>query len=206
MNVHPLIKAGLVCVCLGGCAVTGMGASTPPATYNLSAPALAGIKFPRWPIQLTVLRPTAMRALDTDRIVVMAPGGRLSYFEDAAWSDRLTGLLQTRIVEAMRDSKAFLAVLTTQDRVDGDYALAVEIRAFQVEVGNGQTTAMVTLFAKIVQERRGRVIATNEFSARAPAGKDTPASGVVALQSGFDQAMKDMARWAASSVKGRSGA
>ena len=117
MDVLPLIKAGLVCVCLGGCAVIGTGTSKPPATYNLSAPALAGVQFPRWPIQLTVLRPTAMRALDSDRIVVMSPGGRLSYFEDAAWSDRLTGLLQTRIAEAMRDSKSFLAVLTTQDRV-----------------------------------------------------------------------------------------
>jgi hypothetical protein len=51
---------------------------------------------------------------------------------------------------------------------------------------------MVTLFAKIVRERRGRVIATNEFSARVPAGKDTPVNGVVALQSGFDQGMKDL--------------
>lgn len=206
MGVFPLVKAGLVCVCLAGCAVAGMGASTPPATYNLATPALTGTPFPRWPIQLTVLRPTAMRALDTDRIVVMAPGGRLSYFEDAAWSDRLTGLLQTRIVEAARDSKAFLAVLTTQDRVDGDYTLAVEIRAFQVEVGNGPATAVVTLFAKIVQERRSRVLATNEFSARVPAGTDTPASGVAALQSGFDQAMNELVRWTASSVKGRSGA
>jgi hypothetical protein len=32
------------------------------------------------------------------------------------------------------------------------------------------------------------------------------ASGGVALQSGFDQAMKDPARWAASAAKGRSGA
>ena len=47
-----------------------------------------------------------------------------------------------------------------------------------MEVGNGETTAMVTLFANIVQERRSRVIATNEFSARVPAGKDAPA-GVV---------------------------
>jgi cholesterol transport system auxiliary component len=206
MNVHPLIRAGLVCIGLSGCAVAGIGSNTPPATYNLTAPAMAGIQFPHWPIQLTILRPTAMNALDTNRIVVMAPGGRLSYFEEAAWSDRLTSLLQARIVEAMQDSKAFLAVLTMQDRIDGDYALAVEIRAFQVEVGKGQSTAMVTLFAKIVQERRGRVIATKEFSAQVPAGKDTPESGVVALQTGFEQAMKDMARWTASSVNGRSGA
>ncbi len=32
------------------------------------------------------------------------------------------------------------------------------------------------------------------------------AGGGVALRSGFDQAMKDLARWAASAAKGRSGA
>lgn len=191
----------MVCVSLGGCAVAGMGASAPPATYNLAAPAMSDTQFQRWPIQLTVLRPTAMRALDTDRIVVMAPGGRLSYFEDAAWSDRLGSLLQARIVEAMQDSKAFRAVLTTQDRVDGDYALAVEIREFQVDVANGQSTATVTLFAKIVQERQSRVLATKEFTARVPAAKDTPDSGVAALQAGFDQATKDMVRWVASASK-----
>jgi ABC-type uncharacterized transport system auxiliary subunit len=90
--------------------------------------------------------------------------------------------------------------------VDGDYTLAVEIRAFQVDVGNGSAAATVTLFAKIIQERRSRVLATKEFTARTPANKDDPANGVAALQSAFDQVAKDLVRWAASPAKGRSGA
>ncbi len=160
----------------------------------------------RWPVQLTVQRPTAMRAIDTDRIVVMAPGGRLSYFEDAAWSDRLTALVQARLVEAMQDTKSFRAVLTTQDSLDGDYSVAIEIREFQVEVEKGSASAVVTLFAKLAQDQRGRVIATREFTARLPVASDDPANGVAALQTGFNDVTKELVGWLASAHKGRSGA
>jgi cholesterol transport system auxiliary component len=183
-----------------------MGSSSPPETFNLSAPNVSAGSYKLWPVQLTVLRPTAMRALDTDRIVVMAPGGRLSYFEDAAWSDRLTSLVQSRVVEAMQDSKAFNAVLTTDDRVEGDYTLALEIREFQVEVGGAQPSAVVTFFAKLTQDKRGKVIATKEFTARVPAPKDNPASGVAALQTDFNEVTHSLVDWLASARKSRSAA
>lgn len=206
MNVLPIVRASLVCLCLGGCAFAGVGGSAPPATFNLAAPDMNGGSAARWPVQLTVYRPTAMRAIDTDRIVVMAPGGRLSYFEDAAWSDRLTSLVQARLVEAMQDAKSFRAVLTSDDRLDGDYALSLEIREFQVEVNNGHTAAVVTLFAKLAHEQRGKVVATREFSARIPVSSDDPGNGVAALQTGFNDVAREMVGWLASAPKGRSGA
>jgi cholesterol transport system auxiliary component len=204
MKLLHLFRAGLICLGLGGCAFAGMGSSTPPETFNLSAPTLAAGSYKRWPVQLTVLRPTAMRALDTDRIVVMAPGGRLSYFDDAAWSDRLTSLVQSRITEAMQDSKAFSAVLTTADRVEGDYTLALEIREFQLEVGGAQPSAVVTFFAKLTQEKVGKVIATKEFTARVAAPKDNAGSGVAALQTDFNQVTQALVDWLASARKTRS--
>ncbi len=197
MAVLTFFRVGLICLMLGGCALAGAGSSAPD-TFNLAAPHLTEKASRRWPVQITVQRPTAMRALDTDRIVVMAPGGRLSYFEDAAWSDRLTSLVQARIVEAMQDSGAFRAVLTTQDRVDGDYALAIEVREFQVDVDSGHAGAVVTLFAKLIQEQRGKVIATKQFSAQSAASKDDPATGVMALQSSFDEVAKDLIAWLSS--------
>jgi len=142
-----------------------------------------------------------VRALDTDRIVVMSPGGRLAYFEGAAWSDRLTSLVQARLAEALQDSSVFQAVLTTEDRVDGEYTLAVEIREFEVEVGDGRTEAVITLFAKIIDNRRARVIGTKEFTARRPAAKDDPASSVVALQDDFGEVARDLAEWLSSKRK-----
>jgi cholesterol transport system auxiliary component len=179
--------------------MTGLGgSSSAPTTYNLMPAKVAPMRSSRLASQVTVSPPQSIRALDTDRILVSAPGGRISYFADSAWSDRLPRLVQSRLVEALQDSGAFRAVLTSQDRVDGDYAIGTEIRAFQIDVDNGSTAATVTIFAKVVDERRGRVIATREFSARVPASKDDPTAGVAALQDGFNQVTGELVRWTAS--------
>jgi len=47
----------------------------------------------------------------------------------------------------MQDAGAFRAVLTSEDRVGGEYTLSVQIREFGVEVDNGKAEAVVTLFA-----------------------------------------------------------
>ena len=202
MSIFSLLRAGAICFCLGGCAFAGISTESAPATYNINAPDTRELHLARWPVQLTVQTPAAGRAVDTDRIMVTSASGRVSYFAGAAWSDRLPRLLQSRIVAAMQDSGAFRAVLTTQDRLDGDYAIAIEVRSFHIEVGNGGGTAAVTLFARMINEKRGNVLATKEFSARIPAGTDDTDASVAALQTGFNKAMVDLVRWAAS-ARGR---
>jgi cholesterol transport system auxiliary component len=199
MRVQWISGVALACSLLGGCAVAGLGGSTAaPATFNLLPAQVASVPPSRLGGQVMVAAPSAIRALDTERILVSSPGGRISYFSDAAWSDRLPRLVHSRLVEALQDSGAFRAVLTTQDRVDGDFAIATEIRAFQLDVDNGNTAATVKIFAKILDERRGKVLATREFSARVPAGKDDAAASVAALQDGFSRVAGELVRWAAS--------
>lgn len=206
MRVRPIIGAAFICLLLGGCAVAGLGGgSSAPATYNIATPKVSDAPSSRVARQVTVSPPTAIRALDTDRIMVSASGGRISYYGDSAWSDRLPRLVQSRLVEAMQDSGAFKAVLTAQDRVDGDFAVATEIRSFQLDVEAGSSAATVAIFCKIVDERQGRVIATREFSARTSAPKDDAAAAVAALQESFNQVTGDMVRWLAA-PRGNSGA
>jgi cholesterol transport system auxiliary component len=198
MSVLSLLRASVLCLGVGGCAMAGMNTAPAPATYNINAPDTRDLGLPRWPVQLIVQTPTAGRAVDTGRIMVTAPSGRVSYFADAAWSDRLPRLLQSQIVTALQDSGAFRAVLTTHDRLDGDYALAVEVRSFQIEVARGGGTAAVALYARMINEKRGNVLAAKEFSARVPSVRDDPDSGVAALQTGFNKVTSEMVRWAAS--------
>lgn len=199
MNVFSLLRAGVVCFCLGGCAMAGIGTDPAPATYNINAPETRDAVSARWPVQLTVPAPTASRAIDTDRIMVTSASGRVSYFAGAAWSDRLPRLLQSRIVAALQDSGAFRAVLTAHDRADADYSLAIEVRSFHIEVGNGSNSAVVALYARMINEKRGNVLSAREFLARVPAGTDDTDSSVAALQNGFNKATADMVRWVATS-------
>ena len=199
MRVRSLLGVGLTCLWLGGCAFAGMGGSNSALmTFNLMPSKVKGLPSSRLASQVTVSAPSAMRALDSERIMVSAPGGRISYFADAAWSDRLPRLVHSRLVEALQDCGAFRAVLTSQDRVEGDFTVATEIRAFQIDVEGGQASASVAIFAKIVDERRGRVVATREFSARMATSAGDAGAGVAALQDGFNQVTGELVRWAAS--------
>jgi cholesterol transport system auxiliary component len=70
-----------------------LGGNSAPTTYDLIAPRsfAASAKPARW--QLVVNEPTAVHALDTDRIMVRPRADQISYYKGVAWSDRLPHLL-----------------------------------------------------------------------------------------------------------------
>ncbi|MEJ2124393.1 MAG: ABC-type transport auxiliary lipoprotein family protein [Alphaproteobacteria bacterium] len=200
MGILPLLRLGMVCALLGGCSVVGLGSggTSSIATYDITPPQTQGAAIKRWPVQLAVRRPSAASALNTNRILVSVAGGSTSYFSGAAWSARLPELLQSRLTSAMDNSEAFRVVLKEQNHDAGDYTLATEIRAFQIDVDGGNSVASVKLTAKLINKKRGNVLATKECAARLPANKDDPDSSVGALQSAFDNVAVKMVRWTAS--------
>lgn len=200
MGVRSALRAGVICVCLGGCSATGMGGNT-PATYQIIPPDTRALRLTHWPVNLAVHMPGASRAIDTDRILV-TKGERTTYLAEVAWSDRLPRLLHSCMSTALKDSGGFRAVLSAQDRLDSDYALSADISSFQIEVGEGKVTATVTLVARLVDGKTGKVLAIKEFSALVPVTADDPDSGVAALQKAFSQVAIDMVRWT-SSQRGR---
>jgi cholesterol transport system auxiliary component len=203
MGVCSALRVGLVCICLGGCAMAGITTDSTPTTYQINPPDTRDLRLAHWPVNLTVQMPTASRAVDSNRIVV-ARAGRISYFAGAAWTDRLPRLLQASMAAALQDSGAFRAVLSTQDRVDSDYALTVEVRNFQIEVSDGNAaSAVITLIVRMASEKSGKIVATKEFSARVPSNADDLDTSVAALQKAFGQLAVEMVRWT-SSQRGRS--
>jgi cholesterol transport system auxiliary component len=189
----PSLAAGLICLGLAGCALAG-GGSRAPATYDLVAPrGFAG--SPRAaPWQLVVYEPTAVHALETDRLMVRPSADRVSYYKGVAWSDRLPRLVQTRMIESFQNSGAVRAVSSTT----GQYGLATELRAFQVDVSGDRAATEIDIFAKLVSTSSNRVIATKGFNARVPSPTDAPADVIAALNQAFTEVMQDEITWVAS--------
>jgi cholesterol transport system auxiliary component len=175
-----------------------MGGAKAPTTYDLIAPrSFAGATKPaQW--QLVVNEPTAVRALDTDRIMVRPSPDKVSYYRGVAWSDRLPRLMQARMIETFQNSGAVRAVGGPGDRVDGDFNLATEIRAFQIDAHGAQAAAQIDIFAKLVDNRSAKIVASRGFSARVPASKDDPASGVSALNQALTEVLQDTSQWVSS--------
>jgi cholesterol transport system auxiliary component len=188
----PTLATGLLCLGLLGCALAA--GSRPPTTYDLVAPhSFAGTKKPA-PWQLVVYEPSAPTQLDTSRLMVRPTADQVSYYKGIAWSDRLPRLVQTRMIETFQNSGAVKSVSGST----GQYALATELRAFQIDVTSGRAAAEIDIFAKLINVNTGRVIATKGFSARVPATSDAPGAAIAALNQAFTEVLQDTTAWVAT--------
>ena len=187
----PTLAAGVLCLGLVGCALAG---GRPPSTYELVAPrSFAAAPRPAaW--QLAVYEPTAVHALETNRLMVRPQADQVSYYKGVAWSDRLPRLVQARIIETFQNSGAVKAVSAST----GQYALLTDLRAFQIDVTSGKAYAEIEIFAKLVNAGSGKVIATKGFSARVPASSDSPGDAIAALNQAFTEVLQDTTTWVAS--------
>jgi cholesterol transport system auxiliary component len=166
-----------MCLGLAGCA---LGGSAAPTTYDLVAPrSFAPAKGAGY--QLVVAEPTTVQALDTNRIMIRPRADQISYYKGVAWSDRLPHLYQVRMIETLQNSGAVKAVFSSNDRADGEYTLATEVRAFQIDNTSGHPSADVDVFAKLINNDTSKVVASKGFTARVASASDDPAAGVAAL-------------------------
>ena len=191
-RLAPTLATGLLCLSLLGCSLA-MG-SRAPTTYDLVAPrSFAAAHHPaRW--QLMVYEPTAVHALETDRLMVRPQADQVSYYKGIAWSDRLPRLVQARMIETFQNSGAVKAVSPSS----GQYGLVTDLRSFQIDVTSGKAFAEIEIFAKLINTASGKVIATKGFSARVPATSDAPGDAIAALNQAFTEVLQDTTTWVAS--------
>ncbi|MFZ1109684.1 MAG: ABC-type transport auxiliary lipoprotein family protein [Rhodomicrobium sp.] len=198
MQLKGRIAVFAAALMLGGCAF-GLGGGSPPATFDLEAPAVAKVRGVR-PVQLAINPPVAVKTIDTEEILVKGANGRVAYFTGVAWGDRLPRLFQARLVEALANSGAFKAILTNQDRVQGDMSLGIEIRDFQVETSAAGAEAVVDVYVKLIDERNNAVVTTKRFQARAPAAGNDPGAGIQALNGAFREVAAAIVAWVSHRV------
>lgn len=190
----PALATGMICLGLAGCALA-LGGNAAPTTYDLVAsrsfaPAHKGAGY-----QLVVAEPTSVHALDTDRIMVRPRADQISYYKGVAWSDRLPHLVQVRMIETLQNSGAVKAVFSSNDRADGDYTLATEVRSFQIDTSSGRPAADVDVFAKLINNDTSKVVASKGFSTRVASASDDPAAGVAALNQALTEVLQDTSTW-----------
>jgi len=171
--------------------------SNPVPTFDLSAPnhftaggGGAGI--------MVVVVPTALSALDTEKILVEPAPGQITYLSDAQWADRLPALLQARTIQAFENGSKLRRVARPSDGVTGDYQLNMDIRTFGVQVRPNGPQAVVEISAKVIVLATGRIAAAQVFVAEVPLS----GTGGAAVASGLDQASNDVllkiVRWASA--------
>ena len=192
-RAQKVASVALLCVALSGCALLGAGKKA-ANTYDLLAPAQISAGQ-RTGLQIIVNTPSAVRSLESDRILVKPAASQLAYFPAAVWSDRLPRLVQARLVEAMQNSGRFRAVGDGRDKIDGDIQVLGNIRAFQIDVVEKFATAHIEIFIKLVDDKSQRTVSSKKFSAFSDASDNNTEAGIAALNKAFQKLVPQIVKW-----------
>lgn len=187
-----VLGASTLALGLAGC----LGAA-PPVTYDLTSVALMPMRR-RSSRVVVITLPKTVQTYDTQRVVVRDTGNVLSYLPDAQLSDTLPRLVQTRLLQTFEASN-FPNVGRPDDQLSVDVTLATELQAFEIDVSTGNL-ATVTINAKLVDERRGLIFASKNFSATQPAATNPAAAAIGGLDGALRQVMGEILQWTAQTA------
>lgn len=188
--------AAALVVTLAGCAALG-GKPAPLDTFELSAPSVEMHGHSRR--QILIAQPSALKALDSQNIVIRPSDQSIQFLKGAQWADRLPLIVQARLAETFQRSGSFAGVGKPGEGLAIDYQVIVEVRSFEVRV-NGGEHAEVDLFVRILNDRNGEVRASKGFTASVPVSGHGNAAYVSALDGAFGRAAKDIVRWTDSVI------
>lgn len=182
---------------LSSCA-SGLFASAPPDTYELSAPSAVEGRRPDHR-QLLVPAPTALKALASNQIVIHTSPTAIQYLAKSQWSDNLPNIVQAKLIEAYQDTGRLGGVGRPGDGLAIDYRVLTDIRDFSVSTV-GSPVATVDLSVRILNDRTGVVVAQKAFHTTMPVASGGNPAFVSALDGAFDQAVRQVVSWTLSVV------
>lgn len=182
---------------LTGCA-SGLGGGSTPDTYALSAAPVVTSGSARHR-QILIAEPQALKALDSQQIVIRTSGAALQYLADSQWSDRLTKIVQAQLVQAFENTGRVGGVGQPGEGLAIDYQIITTIRAFEVSTA-GEDAAVVEISAKLLNDRNGVVRAQSVFRSTSRLSGSSNEAYVAALDRAFGRVTADLVTWALARI------
>ena len=150
---------------------------------------------PRVDWQLAVETPLASDTLETARMLVMPKPGVLEVFPSARWRDPAPALLRSLVVQGFENSGRIVGIGSSASDLRADYALAIELRDFQIEYRDGAPRAAIRFQASLLDYTSNRVLATQSFTAQSPAAGADAASAFAAFEATLNTIVPELVDW-----------
>jgi cholesterol transport system auxiliary component len=175
---HAIIGVGAVV--LSGCSV--LRGPAIPQLYVLR-PQVPASMGPRVNWRLAVAAPDAVASLDTARIALTRTSTTMDYFANAAWTDRVTLILQRQLIQAFDSTGRILSVDRDTSGLEADYLLQTEVRDFQAryDAPGGAPQIVVTIQAKLARMPQREIAANLNATQQTTAAANDLNSIVVAF-------------------------
>ena len=186
-------RAGVVALPLVAVLAVGCGTKADNDTFDLSiTPASTGPAARGR--QILVPEPTALKAIDSNQVVVRVSPSEIQYLANSQWSDTLPRMVQSKLVAAFENSGRLGGVGKPGQGLAIDYQVVAEIRTFEVNTV-GADTANVEIFVKILNDRNGTVRAQRAFQTSIPVSGSENRDFIQALNAAFAAAGAEIVEW-----------
>ena len=184
------LVAGMLSACAGSQAKNDtFGLSSVPTVEGPSAKSR----------QILVPQPSALKALDSEQIVIRPSVSEIQFLANSQWSDSLTKMVQAKLVQAFENSGRVGGVGKPGEGLAIDYQVGTDIRAFEVQTG-GADMAVVEISARLLNDRNGTVRAQKVFRATAPVSGSANTAFVKALDAAFSTVAGEIVGWTLSNI------
>ena len=179
--------------------LVGCASSTPLDTFSLSTSQVQVVQK-RKNVQILVPTPAALKALDSENIVIHDAPGSITYLKGAQWGDRLTNLVQARLVQAFENSNAVGGVGRPGDGLAINYQVQADLRDFGINASSSPQTARIELAVRVLNDKTGEVRATRVFTSTAPVSGAGNKAYIRALDAGFNDVTRQIVAWVVSVI------
>lgn len=191
---------GVVALGVLGLTLIGCGTTAPLDTFSLSASHPVVASKSRKNVQIMIAAPTALKALDSENIVITPAAGSIEYLKGAQWSDRLTNIVQSKLVQAFESTGLLGGVGRPGDGLAINYQVLTDLRVFGVQTSTAPQSAVVELAVKILNDKNGEVRSTRVFRNVVPVSGSGNAAFVRALDAAFEKTTSEIVTWSLSAI------
>jgi cholesterol transport system auxiliary component len=126
-----------------------------------------------------VQRPETGPGLHTDRIALVRDGGRFDFYEAARWAAPTPDLLESALVDALRATGRYSAVMDDASPFAPRYDLRVTLRRFEADYASGGTNPVIHVVMDCTLGRRRDRQLLASFTAQGSARADANRLGAV---------------------------
>ena len=196
-QIDPLRRLALALLVLNLAGCSSLFTTPPRPLYRLTAPSDFPVAIPRIAAQLTIGVPYAPSAIDTARIAISRSATSLDYLADGDWTDRAPSLVQSVLIEAFENSKAFKAVGPDSLDLRADFVVQGDLRHFEAVYDSASPipSAWVALAVKLVKVPEQKILAETMISARQPAQANATPQIVLAFNAALASVAKQTVAW-----------
>lgn len=198
--MRRLLFVFLMGLALSGCSLLGPQKTPSITTYTLSVAKIRDRVAHDHKITLLVSAPTAAAGYDSRKMIYTRKPYELSEFALNQWAAPPAEMLEPIVVQKLRDTGYFHAVISTAFSTQREYLLKMNLIELRQDFTVNPSRIRLALQAELIDAKESRVINTRTFTCSIPTPQNTPYNGVVAANRAVEVLLSQVAQFCVRSL------